>query len=176
MFVGENLIEIKKRPDWYDYFMGIANIVATRSTCDRAHVGAVIVREKRILSTGYNGSPAGAPHCDEIGHQMENDHCVRTIHAEMNAIVQSAKNGVNIAQSNMYVTHFPCYICFKQLANAGIRSVTYAQAYRRDPKVIELATQLGITLHKVEYVLESQPKKLVPKREKKSFLRRLLLL
>ena len=84
------------RVSWEKYFMNIATEVATRSTCDRKHVGAVIVREKTILSTGYNGSIKGLPHCDEAGHEMVDGHCVRTTHAEANAIVQAAKNGVGI--------------------------------------------------------------------------------
>ncbi|MDP7071799.1 MAG: deaminase, partial [Candidatus Marinimicrobia bacterium] len=84
------------RVSWETYFMNIAQEVATRSTCSRKHVGSVIVRDKTILSTGYNGSLRGLPHCDEAGHEMENDHCVRTVHAEANAIVQSAANGVRI--------------------------------------------------------------------------------
>src|SRR5258705_10978412 len=84
------------RVGWNSYFMNIAREAATRSTCDRKHVGAVIVRDRTILSTGYNGSIRGMPHCDEMGHTMENDHCVATIHAEANAIIQAARNGVNI--------------------------------------------------------------------------------
>src|SRR3989338_10560524 len=88
------------RPTWDDYFMNIAKQAATRSTCERKHVGAVIVRDKTILSTGYNGSIRGMPHCDDAGHMMENDHCVATIHAEANAIIQAAKHGVNINSIN----------------------------------------------------------------------------
>ena len=92
------------RVNWEDYFMNIAKEVATRSTCNRKHVGAVIVRNKTILATGYNGSISGLGHCDEEGHDMVNGHCVRTIHAEANAIVQSARNGVGIDESEIYVT------------------------------------------------------------------------
>ena len=88
-----------KRASWDEYFMNIASVVASRSTCPRKFVGAVIVREKTILSTGYNGSIRGMPHCSEVGHMMENDHCVATIHAESNAILQAAKNGVMIDDS-----------------------------------------------------------------------------
>ena len=100
--------------------MNIAREVATRSTCSRKHVGAVIVRDKTILSTGYNGSIKGLPHCDDAGCEMVDGHCVRTSHAEANAIVQAAKNGVGIDQSKIYVTASPCYDCFKLIANAGI--------------------------------------------------------
>ena len=93
-----------KRISWENYFMNIAKEVATRSTCDRKHVGAIIVRGKTILSTGYNGSIRGLPHCDTAGHEMENGHCVRTIHAEANAIVQAARHGVRIENAEIYIT------------------------------------------------------------------------
>ena len=115
----------KQRVSWGTYFMNIAQEVATRSTCDRKHVGAVIVRDKTILSTGYNGSIKGLPHCDEAGCEMVEGHCVRTTHAEANAIVQAAKNGVKIELSEIYVTASPCYNCFKLIANAGIKIIYY---------------------------------------------------
>jgi dCMP deaminase len=125
--------------------MNIAQEVATRSTCDRKHVGAVIVRGKTILSTGYNGSVRGMHHCDEIGHEMKNGHCVRTIHAEANAVVQSARNGVRIDEAEIYVTASPCYDCFKMIANAGIASIYYSEFYR-DTRITSLAEQIGIEL------------------------------
>jgi dCMP deaminase len=125
--------------------MNIAQEVATRSTCSRKHVGSVIVRDKTILSTGYNGSLRGLPHCDEAGHEMENDHCVRTVHAEANAIVQSAANGVRIEGSEIYVTASPCYNCFKMIANAGIRKIYYGEFYR-DERIREHAEELEIEL------------------------------
>jgi dCMP deaminase len=125
--------------------MNIAREVATRSTCDRKHVGAVIVRGKTILSTGYNGSVRGMHHCDEIGHEMKNGHCVRTIHAEANAVVQSARNGVRIDEAEIYVTASPCYDCFKMIANAGIASIYYSEFYR-DTRITSLAEQIGIEL------------------------------
>ena len=108
------------RKNWHDYFMDIAKLVATRSTCDRKHVGAVIVRDRVILTTGYNGSIAGAPHCDDVGHLMIDGHCTRTVHAEMNAIAQAAKNGITIDGADLYVTARPCWNCFRVIANAGI--------------------------------------------------------
>src|SRR5688500_11222694 len=98
-----------ERASWDAYFMNIALAVATRSTCARKHVGAVIVRDKTILSTGYNGSVRGLPRCDEDGHMMEDGHCVRTIHAETNAIIQAAKNGTAIDGGSIYVTASPCW-------------------------------------------------------------------
>ncbi|MFL3004842.1 MAG: deoxycytidylate deaminase [Candidatus Neomarinimicrobiota bacterium] len=139
----------KHRVSWKDYFMNIAREVATRSTCDRKHVGAVIVREKTILSTGYNGSIKGLPHCDEVGCEMVDGHCVRTTHAEANAIVQAAKNGIQINQSEIYVTASPCYDCFKLIANAGINVIYYDEFYR-DKRIIEKSKEIGIQLASLE--------------------------
>ena len=125
--------------------MNIAKEVSTRSTCDRKHVGAVIVRNKTILSTGYNGSIKGLKHCDEIGHEMADGHCVRTTHAEANAIVQSAKNGVSINNSEIYVTASPCYNCFKLIANSGIKTIYYDEFYR-DERIINYASEANIEL------------------------------
>ena len=133
------------RVDWHTYFMNIAHQVATRSTCDRKHVGAVIVREKTILSTGYNGSIRGLPHCDDVGHMMDSGHCVATVHAEANAIIQAAKNGVRIDEAELYTTASPCWNCFKLIANAGIRSVYFGEFYR-DERSIQVAKDLGIEL------------------------------
>ena len=139
----------KHRVSWKDYFMNIAREVATRSTCDRKHVGTVIVREKTILSTGYNGSIKGLPHCDEVGCEMVDGHCVRTTHAEANAIVQAAKNGIQISQSEIYVTASPCYDCFKLIANAGIKIIYYDEFYR-DKRIIEKSKEIGIQLASLE--------------------------
>jgi len=139
----------KHRVSWKDYFMNIAREVATRSTCERKHVGAVIVREKTILSTGYNGSIKGLPHCDEVGCEMVDGHCVRTTHAEANAIVQAAKNGIQINQSEIYVTASPCYDCFKLIANAGIKIIYYDEFYR-DKRIIEKSKEIGIQLASLE--------------------------
>ena len=106
------------RPSWDSYFMKIAAAVSERSTCDRAMVGCVLVRDKRILTTGFNGSPAGQEHCDEAGHLMVDGHCVRTIHAETNAIIQAALHGVSTRDAICYVTHLPCINCTKALINA----------------------------------------------------------
>jgi len=133
------------RVDWHTYFMNIARQAATRSTCDRKHVGAVIVRDKTILSTGYNGSIRGMPHCDDVGHVMESDHCVATVHAEANAIIQAAKNGVRIDGAELYTTASPCWACFKLIANAGIGTIYYGEFYR-DTRSIEVADRLHIAL------------------------------
>lgn len=133
------------RVSWNEYFMKIAEQVASRSTCDRKHIGAVIVRDKTILSSGYNGSLRGAPHCDDAGHDMENGHCVRTVHAEANAIAQAAKNGVRIDEAELYVTASPCLSCFKLVANSGIQTIYYREFYR-DERISEYAKQADVRL------------------------------
>ena len=125
--------------------MDIAHQVATRATCDRKHVGAVVVRDRTILSTGYNGSIRGMPHCDEVGHMMENGHCVATVHAEANAILQAAKNGVRIDGATLYTTASPCWPCFKLIANSGCVRIVYGEFYR-DPRIFEVASQLKLEL------------------------------
>lgn len=134
-----------QRADWHTYFMNIARQVATRSTCDRKHVGAVIVRARTILSTGYNGSIRGLAHCDEVGHLMEDGHCVRTVHAEANAIAQAARNGVAIDGAEIYITASPCWGCFRLLANSGIQRIYYGEFYR-DVKIHDFAEEAGIEL------------------------------
>jgi len=135
----------RQRVGWGEYFMNIARQAATRSTCDRKSVGAVIVRDKTILSTGYNGSLRGAPHCDEAGHDIENGHCVRTVHAEANAVAQAAKNGVAIDGSEIYVTASPCLTCFKLVTNSGIKTVFYKEFYR-DARISDYAREADIQL------------------------------
>ena len=141
----------QNRASWDEYFMEIARVVSSRSTCPRKFVGSVIVRDKTILSTGYNGSIRGMPHCSEVGHMMENDHCVATIHAEANAIIQAAKNGVIIEGASIYVTASPCWSCFKMIGNAGIRRIVFGEFYR-DERIFSVAQQLGIELHHQERV------------------------
>lgn len=145
---------LRKRASWDEYFMRIARDVASRATCDRKHVGAVIVRDKSILATGYNGSIRGLSHCDDEGHMMVDGHCARTIHAEANAIIQAAKNGVRIEEASIYVTASPCWNCFKMIANAGITKIVYGEFYR-DPRIFEFAQHLGIELVKVELAEEA---------------------
>ncbi|HUO04640.1 MAG TPA: cytidine/deoxycytidylate deaminase family protein [Candidatus Binataceae bacterium] len=137
--IGNDPKSHAKRPSWDQYFMTITREVAERSTCLRAKVGAVIVRDRSILATGYNGSPAGLPHCTEAGcliyesrtpdGEIEQN-CYRTIHAEINAISQAAKNGAAIRDADVYVTHTPCIHCLKVLINTGVRTVYYAKAYK----------------------------------------------
>ena len=133
------------RASWDEYFMSIAQVVATRSTCPRKYVGAVLVRNRTILSTGYNGSIRGMPHCSDVGHMMEDGHCVATIHAEANAIIQAARNGVNIDGGTVYVTASPCWNCFKQLANAGVVRICFGEFYR-DERIFDVAQKISIEL------------------------------
>lgn len=135
----------ESRPTWDEYFIGVAKVVATRSTCDRAQVGCVIVRDRRILTTGYNGSPTGLPHCSEVGHLMVNSHCVRTLHAEQNALIQAALHGISTRKAILYVTHQPCYNCAKMIVNAGILLVVHGGVYR-DQASLELFEEAGISL------------------------------
>ena len=123
------------RADWNTYFMGIAHQAATRATCLRKHVGAVIVRDRTVLSTGYNGSIRGLPHCEDGGCVVEEGHCITTVHAEANAILQAAKNGVSVDGAELYTTASPCWNCFKLIANAGIRTIYYGEFYRDEPFV-----------------------------------------
>ena len=120
--------EYTVRPSWEEYFLRIAQIVATRATCDRKHVGYVIVKGTQILSTGYNGSIVGEPHCDDVGHLIEGGHCLRTVHSEINAIAQAAKKGISVEGATMYGTWgVPCWNCFKTIANAGIKRIVFLE-------------------------------------------------
>ncbi len=134
-----------QRPSWDNYFMNIANEVAKRSTCERAQVGAVIVKEKRILTTGYNGSPRGLPHCSEVGCLMDNEHCVRTLHAEQNAIIQAALHGIITERATIYVTHQPCFLCAKMIINAGLIRIVYDNEYP-DDRSRDFLEQAGVEL------------------------------
>lgn len=139
---------ITPRVSWDEYFMGIARQVSTRSTCSRKHVGAVIVKDRMILATGYNGSMRGLDHCDDVGHLMEDGHCVRTVHAEANAIVQAARSGTSLDGAGIYVTASPCFQCFKLIANAGIVRIAFGEFYR-DEKIFDFSQQLGVELVEV---------------------------
>ena len=136
---------MRHRASWDEYFMRIAEDVATRATCDRKHVGAVVVKDRMILATGYNGSIRGLPHCDDVGHLMEDGHCVRTTHAEANAIVQAARNGVGVDGAGIYVTASPCFGCFKLIANSGLSRIAFGEFYR-DERIFEFSKELGIEL------------------------------
>jgi dCMP deaminase len=116
------------RPTWDEYFLSIAQAVAARSTCDRLHVGAVVVKDNRIIGTGYNGAPPGEPHCDDDGHLMVDNHCKRTIHAEVNAI-NHARQAHSLYGATIYVTHRPCILCQMEIGFSGIGRIVYMEEY-----------------------------------------------
>lgn len=144
------------RPSWDEYFMEIAGLVARRSTCLRRQVGAVMVLEKRILATGYNGAPSGLAHCEEVGclrqrynvPSGERQELCRGIHAEQNAIIQAAMYGIPLKGATLYCTHQPCVLCTKMLINAGIQRIVFRGSYP-DPLAVELLGEAGIELEKV---------------------------
>ena len=133
------------RPGWDEYFMEIAHTVATRATCPRASVGAVLVRDHRILTTGYNGAPRHVAHCTEVGCELVNGHCLRSTHAEANAIVQGALHGVGLQGATAYCTHQPCVGCSKLLISAGVTKIVYDQPYP-DAVASELLAEAGVAL------------------------------
>ena len=137
---------VKSRGSWENYFMSIARVVASRSTCPRKSVGTVLVRDNRILTTGYNGSLSGQPHCVDVGCEMVDNHCRRVLHAESNAIMQAATLGIALKGARAYVTASPCPNCFKQLVSVGIRDITYGEAYRVSDEVSALVQSFGVQL------------------------------
>ena len=143
------------RPDWDEYFLGIIQEVAKRATCDRGKAGCIIVKDKRILATGYVGSPAGQPHCDEAGHMMRDvvspdgsmsKHCIRTIHAEQNAICQAARFGIPLEGSTLYCKMEPCFTCAKMIVNCGIKKVVCAGCYHAAQPSRELFKKAKVEL------------------------------
>ena len=144
------------RPSWPEYFMSIAKMVAMRSTCLRRSVGAVLVKDKRILSTGYNGAPSGLRHCEEVGCLRQDSsipsgtrhELCRGLHAEQNAIIQAAYHGFSIRGADLYCTNKPCVICSKMLINAGIRKIYYAEGYD-DPLSEQLFEEAGVLLERL---------------------------
>ena len=143
------------RLSWDDYFMEVANAISKRATCDRGKSGCVIARNKQLIVSGYVGSPRGFPHCDEVGHQMKQvthengevtDHCVRTVHAEQNAICQAAKLGVSIAGATIYTRMTPCRTCTMLLINCGIERVVCERRYHNASESEEMLRDAGIRL------------------------------
>jgi dCMP deaminase len=141
------------RPSWDEYFLNIMDMVGTRGTCDRGRSGCVIVKDKRIISTGYVGSPIGISHCDEIGHEMstvthpdghQSRHCIRTTHAEQNAICQAARVGIALEGSTLYCKMTPCYACGKMIINAGIARVVALQDYHAGARSKEIFAEAGV--------------------------------
>lgn len=140
------------RLDWGTYFIELAHLIARRATCDRKHVGAVFVREQRVISTGYNGSPPGLPHCDDVGHDLVitdgRENCVRTVHAEQNGVYQAAQHGVSLRGAQLYVNTFPCWNCAKALLSVGIEKIIYDADYNNDARVMDAFNHAGIKLEK----------------------------
>lgn len=141
------------RPTWDDYFMEVANTIAKRGTCDRGRVGCVIAKDKQLLTTGYVGSPVGFPHCDDVGHQIKKlthedgtitKHCVRTVHAEQNAIVQAAKRGIAIEGATLYTKMTPCRVCAMLLINAGIKRVYCKRKYHDGRESEQMFKKAGV--------------------------------
>ena len=144
----EKIVEERKhfRPSWDDYFMAIAKIIAARGTCDRLYAGSVLVKDNRIIATGYNGSPAGLPHCDDAGHLLEEGHCVRTIHGEHNSLLQAARQGGTSTQgSTMYTKYSPCIHCTKYVIACGIKRVVIGKVYR-NPQALDMLKEAGVTV------------------------------
>jgi dCMP deaminase len=143
------------RPSWDEYFIGVMETVANRATCDRGKSGCIIVRNKRIISTGYVGSPSGLPHCDDAGHLFQNvlqedgstkQHCIRTIHAEMNAICQAAKHGVSLEGATLYSRMEPCYNCAYAIIAVGIARVVSQHRYQAAQRTRDMFQTVGIEL------------------------------
>ncbi len=137
-----------ERITWDQFFMAQSHLLALRSTCTRLAVGATIVRDRRIMAGGYNGSISGGEHCIDEGCYVVENHCVRTVHAEMNALLQCAKYGITVGGADLYVTHFPCLPCTKSIIQAGIARLYYAQDYKNNSYAIELLNKAGVeTIH-----------------------------
>ncbi|MFC4404155.1 ComE operon protein 2 [Gracilibacillus xinjiangensis] len=149
-----------ERISWHQYFMAQSHLLALRSTCERLMVGATIVRDKRIIAGGYNGSVSGSVHCIDDGCYVIDGHCVRTVHAEMNAILQCAKFGASTEGAEIYVTHFPCLNCCKAIIQSGIKTVYYAADYKNHRYAIELFKEANIKVEKV--VLDKATINLIP--------------
>ena len=141
------------RPNWDEYFMHLSREVATRATCDRGRAGCVIVKDKRLMTTGYVGSPVGLVHCDDEGHDMRkmvredgtiSKHCVRTIHAEQNAICQAARFGIRLEGATLYCKFEPCYTCAKMIINVGIKRVVCEKRYHAGVDTRRIFKEAGI--------------------------------
>jgi dCMP deaminase len=151
------------RPSWDEYFIRLVDEVASRATCDRGRSGCVVVRDKRIICTGYVGSPPGLPHCDDTGHDMkqmvdddgtERHHCVRTIHAEQNAICQAARYGLSLAGTTLYCTMEPCRVCAMLISSVGIQRVVARRRYHAGQDTRDTLAKAGVDLHILDDVVE----------------------
>ncbi|MFC6177906.1 deaminase [Weissella sagaensis] len=139
-----------ERITWEKYFMLQAIMLAARSTCTRLHVGAVVVKDGRIIASGYNGSVSGTPHCTEVGDLLVDGHCIRAVHAEQNALMQLAKMGISADSAQVFVTDFPCVHCTKLLLQAGVTKINYLRNYRNDDFVTELLDAKNVTIAQVK--------------------------
>jgi dCMP deaminase len=151
-----------KRPSWDEYFMEITKIVGNRATCNRGRNGCVITKDKRIISTGYTGSPIGLPHCDDIGHEMhtvthldghQSRHCIRTTHAEQNAICQAARFGVSLNGSTLYAKMTPCYTCAKMIINSGITRVVCDRDYHGSSRSKDIFAEAGVQFKLINNIM-----------------------
>lgn len=144
-----------ERISWDQFFMAQSHILALRSTCTRLAVGATIVRDKRIIAAGYNGSISGDDHCIDKGCYVVDNHCIRTVHAEVNALLQCAKYGISTNGADIYVTHFPCLACSKSIIQAGIKNVYYSSDYKNDPFALELFKKANVNVVQVPFIKEN---------------------
>lgn len=151
------------RPSWDEYFLNLVDVVGQRSTCDRGRPGCILVKDRRVLTTGYAGSPIGQPHCDDAGHEMQkavnddgttSEHCIRTLHAEVNAIAQAAKCGISIDGATLYIKFSPCYNCAKMLINAGIKRVVSKVKYHASDKSAKIFKKAKVKLELIENKVE----------------------
>ncbi|WP_339338159.1 cytidine/deoxycytidylate deaminase family protein [uncultured Oceanicoccus sp.] len=152
------------RPDWDNYFIDMMDTVGKRATCDRGRSGCIIVKDRRIISTGYVGSPSGLPHCDEVGHLMKQvidddgttrQHCMRTIHAEQNAICQAAKHGISLEGSTLYCKMEPCRVCAMLIISCGIKKVVAKSLYHAAQETRDMFRQAGVAMVVLDNTVES---------------------
>ncbi len=155
-----------ERPSWDEYFLRVAREVGSRATCNRGKNGCVIAKDKRILATGYVGAPIGLPHCDDVGHMLRDviyadgkirKHCVRTVHAEQNAICQAARFGVSLEGSTLYCKMEPCFTCAKMIINSGIKRVVCEKRYQAGEDTREIFKQANIELNVFSDEVEKYP-------------------
>jgi len=159
-------MSLEYRPSWDDYFMEVCDAISKRATCDRGRSGCVIAKDKQILATGYVGAPAGLPHCDEIGHQMKkvlhedgssSQHCVRTVHAEQNAICQAAQRGISIGGATLYCHMTPCRTCAMLIINCGIIRVVCEKKYHSGAESESMFKTVGIEIDFISTETENYP-------------------
>ncbi len=165
--MGRKNLSATTRPDWDRYFLDLCEAVARRATCNRGKSGCVIVKDKRIMTTGYVGAPAGLSHCDEVGHDLRKvfdnngnvtQHCVRTLHAEQNAIIQAARFGIPLEGATLFCKMTPCRTCAMMIINAGIKRVVCEKRYHADADSIEMFKQAGVELVIINNEIEQYEK------------------